>query len=198
MTSSKDTTNSSVSLKLLLLIAILFIFAVVVVVLIFFLCFRRTCKKRKLPVKHSSGTIPLVSKEIKVVKAALDLTPATTMSEVGDDDVDGDPKKEAEIKGDDEVTVSVEDPDIGWGRWYSIREVEIATRGFAQGNVIGEGGYGVVYRGLLQDGSVVAVKNLLNNKYVTSSNFFFYYLIILYLNFTCSYLFYAYFVAFRV
>lgn len=99
-----------------------------------------------------------------MVKAALDLTAATTMSEVGHDDVDGDPKKEAEIKGDDEVTVSVEDPDIGWGRWYSIREVEIATRGFAQGNVIGEGGYGVVYRGLLQDGSVVAVKNLLNNK----------------------------------
>lgn len=99
-----------------------------------------------------------------MVKAALDLTPTTTMSEVGDDGVDGDPKKEAEIKGDDEVTVSVEDPDIGWGRWYSIREVEIATRGFAQGNVIGEGGYGVVYRGLLQDGSVVAVKNLLNNK----------------------------------
>lgn len=56
--------------------------------------------------------------------------------------------------------------DIGWGRWYSLRELEIATRRFAEENVIGEGGYGIVYRGVLQDESVVAVKNLLNNKYV--------------------------------
>ncbi|KAF5954859.1 hypothetical protein HYC85_007715 [Camellia sinensis] len=40
----------------------------------------------------------------------------------------------------------------------------MATRGFAVENVIGEGGYGIVYKGVLQDGSVVAVKNLLNNK----------------------------------
>ncbi|XP_058215262.1 probable receptor-like serine/threonine-protein kinase At4g34500 [Rhododendron vialii] len=53
---------------------------------------------------------------------------------------------------------------MGWGRWYSLRELEMATGGFAEGNVIGEGGYGVVYRGVLGDGSVVAVKNLLNNK----------------------------------
>ncbi|MCI17417.1 putative receptor-like serine/threonine-protein kinase, partial [Trifolium medium] len=52
---------------------------------------------------------------------------------------------------------------IGWGRWYSLKELENATDGFAEGNVIGEGGYGIVYRGVLQDGSVVAVKNLLNN-----------------------------------
>ncbi|KAL1349428.1 hypothetical protein AAHE18_07G156900 [Arachis hypogaea] len=55
-------------------------------------------------------------------------------------------------------------PNIGWGRWYSMSEVEEATNGFAEGNVIGEGGYGIVYRGVLRDGSVVAVKNLLNNK----------------------------------
>ncbi|KAH7853167.1 hypothetical protein Vadar_034167 [Vaccinium darrowii] len=53
---------------------------------------------------------------------------------------------------------------MGWGRWYSWSELEVATRGFNEGNVIGEGGYGVVYRGVLVDGSVVAVKNLLNNK----------------------------------
>uniref|UniRef100_A0A7N0T0P8 non-specific serine/threonine protein kinase n=1 Tax=Kalanchoe fedtschenkoi TaxID=63787 RepID=A0A7N0T0P8_KALFE len=54
--------------------------------------------------------------------------------------------------------------DLGWGRWYSLRELEEATGGFAEVNVIGEGGYGVVYRGVLPDGSLVAVKNLLNNK----------------------------------
>ncbi|CAO2815057.1 unnamed protein product [Amaranthus hypochondriacus] len=57
-------------------------------------------------------------------------------------------------------------PNIGWGRWYSLKELEIATRGFSDENIIGEGGYGIVYKGVLEDGSIVAVKNLLNNKYV--------------------------------
>lgn len=93
------------------------------------------------------------------------------------EDAEADPKKVAEIKGKigtlrkSDVSCGgdtvVEDPNIGWGRWYSLKEVEVATRGFAEGNVIGEGGYGVVYRGVLQDGSVVAVKNLHNNKYVS-------------------------------
>ncbi|KAL1558007.1 hypothetical protein AAHA92_08525 [Salvia divinorum] len=52
----------------------------------------------------------------------------------------------------------------GWGRWYSMRELQIATNQFSSQNVIGEGGYGIVYRGVLQDGSVIAVKKLLNNK----------------------------------
>lgn len=53
---------------------------------------------------------------------------------------------------------------FGWGRWYSLRELQIATNQFSSDSVIGEGGYGIVYRAVLQDGSVVAVKNLLNNK----------------------------------
>ena len=36
--------------------------------------------------------------------------------------------------------------------------------GFADENVIGEGGYGIVYRGVLEDNTNVAVKNLLNNR----------------------------------
>ncbi|KAG6415022.1 hypothetical protein SASPL_122423 [Salvia splendens] len=52
----------------------------------------------------------------------------------------------------------------GWGRWYSMRELQIATNQFSSQNVIGEGGYGIVYRGVVQDGSVIAVKKLLNNK----------------------------------
>jgi len=47
-----------------------------------------------------------------------------------------------------------------------LKELEMATKGFRAENVIGEGGYGVVFRGVLQDGSVVAVKKLLNNKWV--------------------------------
>lgn len=74
-----------------------------------------------------------------------------------------------------EESASVESPNIGWGRWYSLKELENATEGFAEQNVIGEGGYGIVYKGILMDGSVVAVKNLLNNKYVLMSACFFFF-----------------------
>lgn len=54
---------------------------------------------------------------------------------------------------------------LGWGRWYTLRELEAATNGLCEENVIGEGGYGIVYRGILTDGTKVAVKNLLNNRF---------------------------------
>ncbi|KAJ1381236.1 Serine-threonine/tyrosine-protein kinase, catalytic domain [Sesbania bispinosa] len=45
-----------------------------------------------------------------------------------------------------------------------IRELEDATNGFAPENVIGEGGYGIVYHGILEDNTNIAIKNLLNNR----------------------------------
>lgn len=53
---------------------------------------------------------------------------------------------------------------LGWGRWYTLRELEMATNGLADENVIGEGGYGIVYSGIFGDNTRVAVKNLLNNR----------------------------------
>lgn len=53
---------------------------------------------------------------------------------------------------------------LGWGRWYTLRELEAATNGLSDENVIGEGGYGIVYSGVLGDDTRVAVKNLLNNR----------------------------------
>jgi hypothetical protein len=53
---------------------------------------------------------------------------------------------------------------LGWGHWYTLRELEASTNGFADENVIGEGGYGIVYHGVLEDKTQVAVKNLLNNR----------------------------------
>lgn len=53
---------------------------------------------------------------------------------------------------------------LGWGRWYTLRELEAATNGFSDENVVGEGGYGIVYSGVLADNTRVAVKNLLNNR----------------------------------
>lgn len=52
---------------------------------------------------------------------------------------------------------------LGWGHWFTLRDLEVATSWFSNENVIGEGGYGVVYRGNLINGSPVAVKKLLNN-----------------------------------
>ncbi|RZC05237.1 putative receptor-like serine/threonine-protein kinase isoform B [Glycine soja] len=131
-------------LYVLLLIAVLIVIATVILILV---CVRRSrsSKKRKMRVKHSSGAIPLVSKEIVEVNT-LEL------------------KIDEEVEIEIEESASAESPNIGWGRWYSLKELENATEGFAEVNVIGEGGYGIVYKGILMDGSVVAVKNLLNNK----------------------------------
>lgn len=53
---------------------------------------------------------------------------------------------------------------LGWGHWYTLRELEAATNSFCDANVLGEGGYGIVYSGQLPDGTRIAVKNLLNNR----------------------------------
>ncbi|CAD6201708.1 unnamed protein product [Miscanthus lutarioriparius] len=53
---------------------------------------------------------------------------------------------------------------LGWGHWFTLRELEEATDGLAEENVIGEGGYGIVYKGTLHDSTLIAVKNLLNNR----------------------------------
>lgn len=52
---------------------------------------------------------------------------------------------------------------LGWGHWFTLRDLEMATDRFSKDNVLGEGGYGVVYRGRLVNGTQVAVKKLLNN-----------------------------------
>lgn len=52
---------------------------------------------------------------------------------------------------------------LGWGHWFTLRDLELATNQFSKDNVLGEGGYGVVYRGQLINGTQVAVKKLLNN-----------------------------------
>lgn len=52
---------------------------------------------------------------------------------------------------------------LGWGHWFTLRDLELATNRFSKDNVLGEGGYGVVYKGTLINGTEVAVKKLLNN-----------------------------------
>ncbi|KAK4262305.1 hypothetical protein QN277_027884 [Acacia crassicarpa] len=70
-----------------------------------------------------------------------------------------------EVRPVDQVPMVIpEVSHLGWGHWYTLRELEDATNGFADENVIGEGGYGIVYHGILKDNTNVAVKNLLNNR----------------------------------
>lgn len=52
---------------------------------------------------------------------------------------------------------------LGWGHWFTLRDLEFATNRFSSENVVGEGGYGVVFRGMLINGTEVAVKKLFNN-----------------------------------
>ncbi|KAI8012187.1 putative receptor-like protein kinase [Camellia lanceoleosa] len=52
---------------------------------------------------------------------------------------------------------------LGWGHWFTLRDLQLATNRFSPENVLGEGGYGVVYKGILVNGTEVAVKKLLNN-----------------------------------
>ncbi|KAH9700077.1 Receptor-like serine/threonine-protein kinase [Citrus sinensis] len=49
------------------------------------------------------------------------------------------------------------DPDL---REYSLADIEVATDRFSIENKLGEGGYGPVYKGVLPDGQVIAVKKL--------------------------------------
>ncbi|KAL7608345.1 probable serine/threonine-protein kinase At1g01540 [Lactuca sativa] len=68
------------------------------------------------------------------------------------------------VTGEHPASVGPEVSHLGWGHWYTLRELESATDGFAAENVIGQGGYGIVYHGVLADKSQIAIKNLLNNR----------------------------------
>lgn len=43
---------------------------------------------------------------------------------------------------------------------FSFKELQNVTNNFGSKNILGKGGFGIVYKGQLQDGTVVAVKRL--------------------------------------
>ncbi|KAG2664340.1 hypothetical protein I3760_16G078100 [Carya illinoinensis] len=49
-------------------------------------------------------------------------------------------------------------PQLKGARWFSYDELKKCTNNFTESNEIGSGGYGKVYRGMLSDGQVVAIK----------------------------------------
>ncbi|XP_076930921.1 protein NSP-INTERACTING KINASE 1-like isoform X2 [Bidens hawaiensis] len=53
-----------------------------------------------------------------------------------------------------------EEVSLGNLRMFQFRELQIATHNFSNKNILGKGGFGHVYKGTLQDGTLVAVKRL--------------------------------------
>ncbi|KAF5738437.1 leucine-rich repeat receptor-like protein kinase [Tripterygium wilfordii] len=49
-------------------------------------------------------------------------------------------------------------PQLKGARWFSYDELKKCTGNFSETNEIGSGGYGKVYRGMLSDGQIVAIK----------------------------------------
>ncbi|KAJ4966328.1 hypothetical protein NE237_018177 [Protea cynaroides] len=55
--------------------------------------------------------------------------------------------------------------------WFKIDELEKATNNFSEKNLIGRGGCGVVYRGILSDGTTVAVKKIMESDFQGDTEF---------------------------
>jgi serine/threonine protein kinase len=61
------------------------------------------------------------------------------------------------------ITFSVQhcrEVSLGHLKHYKLKEIRKATDNFNQRNILGEGGYGIVYKGHLPDGTPIAVKRL--------------------------------------
>lgn len=49
---------------------------------------------------------------------------------------------------------------------FTFQDINQATKNFSQNNVIGDGGFGTVYKGQLKDGTLVAIKRAKKVKYM--------------------------------
>ncbi|CAL9184435.1 unnamed protein product [Musa hybrid cultivar] len=147
------------------------------------LCF--SLMRKNASSRRTTATIPVTSKEIQEVRVDPSQTSGVVTSprsvkqkedespvvvqkarvaspERGKSEGGGSPLGKRPT--DQAAAVPAEVSRLGWGLWFTLRELEVATDNFSDENVIGEGGYGTVYHGILEDGTQIAVKNLLNNK----------------------------------
>ncbi|XP_059455944.1 probable serine/threonine-protein kinase At1g01540 [Corylus avellana] len=165
--------TSIFGLRLWVVIGIFVGSLIVLALFLLSLCF--TSRRNRHP-KHTKRTAtPPISKEIQEIVPAphaeiqieigkLEHRVVTVSDRYSSGESKGTAALETGPVGSGNVAVGPEVSHLGWGRWYTLRELEAATNGLCEENVIGEGGYGIVYSGLLPDGTRVAVKNLLNNR----------------------------------
>ncbi|GFS38801.1 protein kinase superfamily protein [Actinidia rufa] len=155
------------------------IFVGAIIVLILFLlslCITsRRRNHRRTPSKLSTDFTPAVSKEIQEIvhdpapdhKIQIEIGKAEHRVVFSDRGSSGESRATSaasDAAGHGGGGSMPEVSHLGWGRWYTLRELEAATNGLSDENVVGEGGYGIVYHGVLADNTLVAVKNLLNNR----------------------------------
>ncbi|KAK9748390.1 hypothetical protein RND81_02G053800 [Saponaria officinalis] len=187
-----STKTSILGLKLWVLIVISILATLITILfLISLYTFKRNCHRRrrltniKQPQQQQQpATIPNISKEIteiRVDNSVPDSVPEQRMVVVRsqiEENPGGHHRIHIEIGKNHRMAYPASPGDqsgggggvvpevshLGWGHWYTLRELEECTNGFADENVIGEGGYGIVYHGVFEDDSHVAVKNLLNNR----------------------------------
>lgn len=55
--------------------------------------------------------------------------------------------------------------------WFKIQDLEKATNSFSAKNLIGKGGFGYVYKGTLSDGTIVAVKKIMESGFDGDADF---------------------------
>lgn len=70
--------------------------------------------------------------------------------------------RKQQLQVDSFTFLAEEDPKVRLRqlKTFSLRELQAATHDFSNRNILGEGAFGKVYKGLLADGSLVAVKRL--------------------------------------
>lgn len=70
------------------------------------------------------------------------------------------PQNSAHLAGSGSGSYFMHSPDANSKSWFTYEELSNATQGFSAQKLLGEGGFGCVYKGLLVDGREVAVKQL--------------------------------------
>ncbi|KAL7198545.1 hypothetical protein ACSBR2_020938 [Camellia fascicularis] len=62
-------------------------------------------------------------------------------------------------------------PNTG-SKWFTIHELKKATKNFSSSNLIGRRSFGVVYKGTLADGSMIAIKQLIELDFQGNEEFY--------------------------
>ncbi|KAI3990987.1 hypothetical protein MKX01_026171 [Papaver californicum] len=78
--------------------------------------------------------------------------------------------EDGDLDSDQERSSKMKRPNTG-SIWFKIKDLERATDNFSQKNMIGRGGFGIVYKGTLSDGSLVAVKKMIESDFQGNAEF---------------------------